>query len=209
MAEPIAFDNPPAAYLSSTPGSAIVKRLAWYGFASYTKKSYNSAIELFESFYVMMKRPAWSTTKFLLEEWVAHWIFGSILPKQGQVKPETVGTYLSALKSYHIDRHLIFAAFDTPRIALIIKDGKRLFPKQKTTRLPITKDILERLTEQSPWTSMSSTSTWHSRWHRQVFYTWVRLHTRARIWRRLHSQELESQDRMYLLRKATSTKCYA
>ncbi len=59
-------------------------------------------------------------------------------------------TYLSALKSYHIDCHLSLEAFDTPRIALIIKGGKRLSPKKKATRLPIMKDILERLTEQEP-----------------------------------------------------------
>ncbi len=150
MAEPIVFDDPPAAYLSFTPGSAIVKRLAWYDLAPNTRKGYNSAIESFESFCAMMQRPAWPATKFLLEEWIAHRIFRSTLSKQGQVKPETVGTYFSALKLYHINRHLSLEAFDTPRIALIIKGGKRLFPKQKAKRLPITKDILERLTEQEP-----------------------------------------------------------
>ncbi len=54
------------------------------------------------------------------------------------------------MKSYHIDRHLSLEDFDMPRIALIIKSGKRLFPKQKATRLPITKDILERLAAQEP-----------------------------------------------------------
>ena len=97
-----------------------------------------------------MQRPAWPATKFLLEEWVAHRIFGSTLPKQGQVKPETMGTYLSTLKSYHIYRHLSLEAFDTPQIALIIKGGKRPSLKQKATRLTIKKHILERLTEQEP-----------------------------------------------------------
>ncbi len=61
-----------------------------------------------------------------------------------------MGTYLSALMSYHIDGHLSLETFNMPGIALIIGGGKRLFPKQKATRLPITKDILERLTEQEP-----------------------------------------------------------
>lgn len=86
----------------------------------------------------------------MLEKWVAYRIYGSTLPKQGQVKPKTMSSYLSALKSYHIDRHLSFEAFDTPRIALIIKGEKRLFPKQKATRLPITKDILEKITDNEP-----------------------------------------------------------
>lgn len=61
-----------------------------------------------------------------------------------------MSSYLSALKSYYIDRQLSLKAFDTPRIALIIKGGKKLFPKQKAKRLPITKDILEKITENKP-----------------------------------------------------------
>ena len=150
MAEPIEFDDPPASYLSSTPGSTIVKRLAWYGLAPGTRKGYNSAIDSFESFCMLRQRPAWPAAVEMLEEWVAYRIYGSTLPKQGQVKPETMSSYLLTLKSYHIDRHLSLEAFDTPRIALIIKGGKRLFPKQKTTRLPIVKDILEKNTENKP-----------------------------------------------------------
>lgn len=72
------------------------------------------------------------------------------MPKQGQVKPETMSRNLSALKSYQINCHLSLEAFDTPRIALIIKGGKKLFPKEKTTRLPITKDVLEKITDYEP-----------------------------------------------------------
>ncbi len=86
----------------------------------------------------------------MLEEWVAYRIYRSIIPKQGQVKPETISCYLSALKSYCINRHLSLEAFDIPHIELIIKGGKRLFPKQKATRLPITKDILEKITKNKP-----------------------------------------------------------
>lgn len=42
--------------------------------------------------------------------------------------------------------------FDSPRLALIIKGGKRLFPSKKRDRFPITKDILERITEEEPLT---------------------------------------------------------
>ena len=88
----------------------------------------------------------------MLEEWAANRIFGSILPKQGQIKPDTVASYLSALKSYHIDRQLSLKGFDDPRMALIIKGGKRLFPSKKKNRLPITKDILEKITIEEPLT---------------------------------------------------------
>lgn len=150
MAEPISFDDLLTSYISSTPGSTIVKRRTWYDLAPDTRKGYNSAIKSFESFCMLMQRQVWPATTQLLEEWVAHCIFGSTLPKQSQIKPETAASYLSALKSYHIDRYLSLEAFNTPRIALIIKGSKRLFFKQKATRLPITKPILKEITKYEP-----------------------------------------------------------
>lgn len=150
LAEPLAYDDPPASYLSSTPGSTIVKRLAWYGLALDTRKGYAAAINSYVSFcalYNKQLRPA-STT--MLEEWAAPRIYGSTLPKQGQIKPDTVLSYLSALKSYHIDRRLSLKGFDDPRMALIIKGGRRLFQSKKRNRLPITKNILEKITEDEP-----------------------------------------------------------
>ncbi len=66
--EPIEFDDPPASYLSLTPGSTIVKRLAWYGLAPGTRKGYCSAIDSFESFYMLRQRPAWPAAVDMLEE---------------------------------------------------------------------------------------------------------------------------------------------
>lgn len=88
----------------------------------------------------------------ILEEWAANRIFGSILPKQGQVKLDIVQSYLADLKSYHIDRRMSLQGFDSFRLALIIKRGKRLFPSKKCDRFPITKDILERITKEEPLT---------------------------------------------------------
>ncbi len=99
---------------------------------------------------MLRQRPAWPAAVEMLEKWVPYRIYGSTIPKQGQVKPDTISSYLSALKSYNIDSHLSLEAFDTPRIVLIIMGGKRLFPKQKATYLPITKDILEKITENKP-----------------------------------------------------------
>lgn len=38
-----------------------------------------------------------------LEKWAATKIYGIMFPKQSQIKPDTVMSYLSALKSYHIN----------------------------------------------------------------------------------------------------------
>lgn len=100
--------------------------------------------------YSLMKTRGLHPT--MLEEWAANRIFGNTLPKQGQIKPETVASYLSALKSYHIDWRLSLKGFDDRRMTLIIKGRKRLFPSKKRNRLAITKDILEKITKNKPLT---------------------------------------------------------
>ena len=88
----------------------------------------------------------------ILEKWAANQIFGSTLPKQGQIKPDIIASYLLALKFYYIDRQLSLKSFDDPWIALIIKGGKWLFPSKKKNRLPITKDIFKKITIEAPLT---------------------------------------------------------
>ncbi len=103
LAEPLAYDDPPASYLSSTPGSTIVKRLAWYGLAPDTTRGYAAAFNSYTSFCTLHNEKSWPASMTILEEWTATRIYGSMLPKEGQIKPDTVISYLSALKSYHID----------------------------------------------------------------------------------------------------------
>lgn len=55
LADPLQFDDPPPSYLSSTSGSTIVKRLAWNGLASDTRKGYQTAKESYESFCMLMR----------------------------------------------------------------------------------------------------------------------------------------------------------
>ena len=97
---------------------------------------------------MLMRFTPWPTTNQTLEKWSAHRIFGSNLPKQGQIKPDTVVSYLSGPWSHHVDHHLSLDVFDDPQLAWIIKDGKRLFSSIKSKRLPITKNILEKITAQ-------------------------------------------------------------
>ena len=115
------FHEPPAAYLSSTPGSTIVKRLAWYGLAADTRRGYNTAIDSYESFCIVFNEKPGPASTIILGKWAANRIYGSRLPKQGQIKPDTVASYFSTLKSYHIDRRLSLKGSDDPQMALIIK----------------------------------------------------------------------------------------
>lgn len=85
LAELLSFDEPPASYLSSTLGSTIFKRLAWYGLAPETRKGYAAAISSYKSFCAVFNEKPWPASTTMLEEWAANRIYGSILPKQGQI----------------------------------------------------------------------------------------------------------------------------
>lgn len=108
------------------------------------------AINSYETFCMFVNLPPWPATIYTLEEWSAQRLYGSNLPKQGRVKPDTVLVYLSSLRSYHIDHNFSLDPFDSPRLGRIIKGGRRLFSQSKAKRLPITKDILQRITAQKP-----------------------------------------------------------
>ncbi len=81
----------------------------------------------------MHNEKPWPAQTIMLEKWATTCIFGSTLPKQSQIKPDAV---------------LSVEGFDDPRMALIIKGGRRLFPSKKRNRLLITKEILEKITEE-------------------------------------------------------------
>ena len=95
----------------------------------------------------------WPATIEQITEWAAQQIFGRGLPKQGQIKSDTVASYLSGLQSYYIDHHWPVSVFEDLRLAQILQGGRSLFSKIKKDRFPITKEILENITSEFPITS--------------------------------------------------------
>ena len=75
---------------------------------------------------------------------------GSAVAKQWQIQPKPVESYLSAVKSYHVDCNLSTNVFSSLRIKRIFSDARSLFPRIKKERLPITKDIFEKITSVVP-----------------------------------------------------------
>lgn len=61
------------------------------------------------------------------------------------MKPDTVRGYLSALRSYCVDRNLSIKAFDNPRLDRAIRGGKQLYLSIRKARLLITHPILEKI----------------------------------------------------------------
>ena len=114
LAEPIPYDNPPDAFMQSVRGSFIVKRLIYAGLTSGTWSGYQAAI--YHYFAIVHGKRPWPATIDLLEEWGANRIMGSSFDRQVQIKPETLSSYLSALRPYHIEHELPVDVFGSLRL---------------------------------------------------------------------------------------------
>lgn len=104
------------------------------------------AINLYTLFCATHVCKAWPASELILIEWVTSRVFRSASPKQGQIKLRTVETYFSVLKSYYVDRNFPTHAFSSPRIHRILSGAQSLFPHFKKDRLPITKEIFNKIT---------------------------------------------------------------
>lgn len=148
LAGPLEFNAPPSEFLDALEHlSFSAKTLLWYGLNPKTRKGYNTAVASYALFCAThsISLP-WSASELALIEWITGRIFGSSMPRQGQIKLDTMQGYLSALRSYHVDYHFSIHSFASPRIDRILNGGRYLFPHLKKERLPITKDILRKIT---------------------------------------------------------------
>lgn len=89
---------------------------------------------------------AWPASELTVVERVPRRVFGSDAAQRSKIAPNTIQSYLSVLKSYHVDHHLPIQAFTSPRIDRILNGARSLYPHSKKERLPIIKDILVKIT---------------------------------------------------------------
>ena len=151
LAGPLEFDTPPPEFLHSIPHlTHTTKTLLLYGLAPDTRRGYNTAIRSYKFFCSSRGTPAWPATAVNLIEWVNARAFGSDVPNQGQIQPDTIAGYLSGLRSYHVDRNYPTSVFENFQLGRVIRGVRRMFPQTKRTRLPITKDILQKITSHKP-----------------------------------------------------------
>ncbi|KAF2174419.1 hypothetical protein K469DRAFT_550845, partial [Zopfia rhizophila CBS 207.26] len=95
------------------------------------------------SFCRLSQRETWPATRETLGLWIVQRAFGSNAPHMGQVQGTTLQSYLSALRSVHVDLGLSINVFEEDHIQRLIQGAKNLFPAQsRRKRLPITRDIL-------------------------------------------------------------------
>ena len=120
--------------------------LLWAGLTPGTRKSYEPAVRSFEHFCKFRNQEPWPANESMLGQWVTTRAYGSTDHLMSQLKPSTITSYLSALRSYHIDRRIDTLVFDSPHLLRLVQGAWSLFPSRKHERLPITRDILTRIT---------------------------------------------------------------
>jgi hypothetical protein len=72
-------------------------------------------------------------------------VFGIAAPLIGRVKLETLSNYISIIRSYYIDLGYLIAAFKDYTIKRALVGAILLFLSTKKTKLPIIKDILDKI----------------------------------------------------------------
>ena len=145
------FEPPPQEFIDSiTNVSYPVKTLLWYGLSTKTRQGYDTAISSNTLFCATRGVISWPASELILAEWIAGRVFGSNMVKQNRITANTIQSYLSALRSYHIDHHLSIDAFSSPLIDRMLKGARHIYPHSKKECLSITKDILVKITSTIP-----------------------------------------------------------
>ena len=120
--------------------------LLWAGLSPGTRRSYHAAVQSYEHYCGLHMLTAWPASEDSLGRWIATRAFGSTDRYQGQIKPDTLQSYVSALRSYHVDHGLPTSIFTSPKLDRLIQGARSLFRGPRRERLPITRELLTTVT---------------------------------------------------------------
>jgi integrase len=146
LAENLIFDPPSTLWLTEVGQySNTLKNFLWNGLSGDIRKVYTSAQKSYELFTASVGVSPYPTTPILLGEWVSLRALGSTY--ESKLSPDAILSYLSAIQSAYIDRQLPTTAFESKWLQRIIAGIRRTAPnRQKNQALPITPDILSKIT---------------------------------------------------------------
>ena len=148
---PPGFDPPPQEFIDSIQNvSYAVKTLLWYSLSTRIRQGYHTAISSYTLFCATRGVRAWPASELILAEWVAGRVFRADMVKQNRITANTIQSYLSAPRSYHVDHHLPVQAFSSLLIDRMLKGAHHIYPHSKKERLPITKEILIKIASVIP-----------------------------------------------------------
>ncbi|PPQ83077.1 hypothetical protein CVT24_012468, partial [Panaeolus cyanescens] len=137
-------------YQASAHLSRRVAFLLWHGLASSTRQSYASGQRSFLNFITLHPNLQHAPGQPLpaspeaIAEWIADMVFRNL-------SASTIRSYISALRSLHIDLGLPYTAFDSPILQRVLRGAKRLLgSKQVLRKLPINLEILQKISSTIP-----------------------------------------------------------
>jgi hypothetical protein len=148
--ELLRFDAPPQQWLNEAGNLApACANLLWNGLSTSTHRNYHPAHNSYETFCALHSIEAWPATPFHLTEWVTIRAHSSTF--KARLKPDTIESYLSALRSVHIDRRLPTAPFDDEFLKRVVAGVFRVSPTvPKAKAAPIMPEILKAMTSVYP-----------------------------------------------------------
>ncbi len=150
LAEPLTVRVPPSFTASLSNRDPAQAKLLWNGLAKGTRSNYFGAITNYEEICKQDGLPAWPASSESLANYVTSRAYPSSNTLRAQLRPTTIRSYLSALRSHHIDHQLSLEVFDNNTfVSRLISGAERLFPWSKKTRLPLTQDVLRKMLH--PW----------------------------------------------------------
>lgn len=121
-------------------------KLLWSGLKEATRKSYSAAIKSYTSYCTTHSLQTWPATRVSLGNWIVLRANGSGLPSMGQISGKTLDSYVSALRSVHVDLDLDTLLFNSPHILRLLAGVKNLFPHEsKCNRQAISRSLLTEL----------------------------------------------------------------
>src|SRR5204863_4864865 len=96
--------NPPPQFYASSKLSQEATFLLWHGLAPATRRTYESAVNLYETFARLQRAQPFPASIDLLAAWIAATII--------KAKAKATKKYLQGLRSYHIDMGFDESAFN-------------------------------------------------------------------------------------------------
>ena len=126
--------------------SDTLKTFLWNGLAPNTRQTYNTAIKSYETFCKTHGKEPFPARRDTLGEWVAIRAIGS--PQQPAIRCDTIESYLSAIRAWHIDFGQEEDIFESSWLRRLVAGIRRTeVPKQSKQATPISLKTLEKVTK--------------------------------------------------------------
>jgi integrase len=120
--------------------------MLWNGLAQSSRTVYMTAVRAYDKLCRFRLLNPWPATEESLIEYACARAQGCNLLDLRPLAPSTISRHMSALRSYHVDRGISCAVFESDRLRRILQGITSCFNEPKARlRHPLTKDVLRAM----------------------------------------------------------------